>query len=130
MNAGPEAAAERMPAASRKPVGGLLRTRNFGLFWVGESVSGFGSAITTVALPLVAVSTLHASTGMVALLTAANWLPWMLFGLPAGTWVDRWPRMFRQIAEGFAEAETGQPDPNWPDWYAQYMVGDSSASRG
>jgi MFS family permease len=92
MNAGPEAAAERMPAASREPEGGLLRTRNFGLFWVGESVSGFGSAITTVALPLVAVSTLHASTGMVALLTAANWLPWMLFGLPAGTWVDRWPR--------------------------------------
>ncbi len=73
-------------------MGGLLRTRNFGLFWVGESVRGFGSAITTVALRLVAVSTLHASTGMVALLTAANWLPWLLFGLPAGTWVDRWPR--------------------------------------
>jgi MFS family permease len=92
MSAGPEAAAEPKPAAKRRPVGGLLRTRNFGLFWVGESVSAFGSAITTVALPLVAVSTLHASTGMVALLTAANWLPWLLFGLPAGTWVDRWPR--------------------------------------
>jgi predicted MFS family arabinose efflux permease len=62
------------------------------LFWAGESVSGFGSAITTVALPLVAVSTLRASTGAVALLTAANWLPWLLIGLPAGTWVDRWPR--------------------------------------
>jgi MFS family permease len=73
-------------------VGGLLRTRTFGLFWFGETVSGFGSAITTVALPLVAVSTLHASTGMVALLAAANWLPWLLLGFPAGTWVDRWPR--------------------------------------
>jgi MFS family permease len=73
-------------------VGGLLRTRDFGLLWAGESISGFGSAITTVALPLVAVSTLHASVGMVALLTAATWLPWMLIGLPAGTWVDRWPR--------------------------------------
>jgi MFS family permease len=70
----------------------LLRTRNFGLFWAGESISGFGSAITTVALPLVAVSTLHASTGLVALLTAANWLPWLLIGLPAGAWVDRWRR--------------------------------------
>lgn len=98
MNAETEAAAERMPAASRKPVGGLLRTRNFGLFWVGESVSGFGSAITTVALPLVAVSILHASTGMVALLTAANWLPWLLLGLPAGTWVDRWPRRRTMLA--------------------------------
>ena len=62
------------------------------MFWVGESISGFGSAITTVALPLVAVSILHASTGMVALLTAVTWLPWVLIGLPAGSWVDRWPR--------------------------------------
>src|ERR1700734_1495881 len=92
MSTEPEAAVERLPAATRRPAGGLLRTRNFGLFWAGESVSGFGSAITTVALPLVAVSTLRASTGVVALLTAANWLPWLLIGLPAGTWVDRWPR--------------------------------------
>jgi len=35
------------------------------LFWIGESISGFGSAITTVALPLVAVSTLRASTAAV-----------------------------------------------------------------
>ena len=25
-------------------------------------------------------------------------------------------------AHGKHEGETGQPDPNWPDWYAQYMV--------
>lgn len=49
--------AGQIPTARRRPAGGLLRTRNFGLFWLGESVSGFGSAITTVALPLVAVST-------------------------------------------------------------------------
>jgi catechol 2,3-dioxygenase-like lactoylglutathione lyase family enzyme len=28
-------------------------------------------------------------------------------------------------AHGSHEAETGQPDPNWPDWYAQYMVNES-----
>lgn len=71
---------------------GLLRTRNFGLLWIGESTSAVGSAITTVALPLVAVSTLHASAAAVSLLTAAAWLPWLLIGLPAGVWVDRWPR--------------------------------------
>jgi MFS family permease len=92
MTAEPEASASPVPVAPRRRAGGLLRTRNFGLFWVGESISGFGSAITTVALPLVAVSTLRASTGMVALLTAATWMPWVLIGLPAGTWVDRWPR--------------------------------------
>jgi MFS family permease len=89
MSAEPEAPAS---LARRERTGGLLRTRNFGLFWAGESISGFGSAITTVALPLVAVSTLHASTALVALLTGATWLPWVLIGLQAGTWVDRWPR--------------------------------------
>ncbi|WP_327002854.1 MFS transporter [Dactylosporangium sp. NBC_01737] len=73
-------------------MGGLLRTRNFALLWVGQSTSAVGSAITTVALPLVAISTLHAGPAMVALLTAAAWLPWLLIGLPVGVWVDRWPR--------------------------------------
>nr|BFE61259.1 MFS transporter [Dactylosporangium thailandense] len=76
----------------KRPVGGLLRTRNFALLWIGQSTSAVGSAISTVALPLVAVSTLHAGPAMVALLTAATWLPWLLIGLPVGVWVDRWPR--------------------------------------
>ncbi|MER7004302.1 MFS transporter [Dactylosporangium sp. NPDC000555] len=63
-------------------VGGLLRTRNFALLWIGQSTSAVGSAMTTVALPLVAISTLHAGPAMVALLTAATWLPWLLIGLP------------------------------------------------
>ncbi|GGP02129.1 MFS transporter [Nonomuraea glycinis] len=78
-------------AKKRRP-GGLLRTQNLGLLWAGESVSGSGSAITTVAVPFLAITVLHASTGTVALLTAAGWLPWFLIGLPAGTWVDRRPR--------------------------------------
>ena len=89
---------------ARRPLGGLLRTRNFGLFWVGETTSGLGSAITTVALPLVAVSTLHASTALVALLTAATWLPWLLVGLPAGVWVDRWRRRRTLLAADLVSA--------------------------
>jgi MFS family permease len=86
------AAAEPNPASRDRPVGGLLRTRNFALLWIGQSTSAIGSAMTTVALPLVAISTLRADPAMVALLTAATWLPWLLIGLPAGVWVDRWPR--------------------------------------
>ncbi|MBE1605772.1 MFS transporter [Actinopolymorpha pittospori] len=92
MNADAVAADGRKPASRHRPVGGLLRTRNFGLLWVGESTSAVGSSITSVALPLVAVSTLQASPAMVAMLTASTWLPWLLIGLPAGVWVDRWPR--------------------------------------
>jgi MFS family permease len=73
-------------------LGGLLRTRNFAMLWIGQSTSAVGSSITTVALPLVALSTLRAGPAMVAMITASTWLPWLLIGLPAGVWVDRWPR--------------------------------------
>ncbi|MFC3454624.1 MFS transporter [Amycolatopsis speibonae] len=72
--------------------GGLLRSRDFRLLWTGETTSVLGSSIAVVALPLVAVVTLQASTFAVGLLTAAAWLPWLLIGLPAGAWVDRWPK--------------------------------------
>ena len=74
-------------AATRR--GTILRHRDFRLFWLGQTTSRFGSAITAVALPLVALGTLNASTLQVALLQAAVWLPWLLIGLPVGVWVDR-----------------------------------------
>ncbi|MET7670303.1 MFS transporter [Micromonospora luteifusca] len=79
------------PTPGRR-AGGLLRHRDFRLLWAGQAVSSVGSNVTTVALPLVAVSVLNAGTFQVAVLTAAAWLPWLLIGLPAGAWVDRLPR--------------------------------------
>ncbi|MEZ0071540.1 MFS transporter [Planotetraspora sp. GP83] len=78
--------------SSRVVQGGLLRMRDFRLLWAGETTSMLGSSVAGVALPLVAVVTLHASTFTVGLLTAAAWLPWLLVGLPAGAWVDRLPK--------------------------------------
>ncbi|MER7891113.1 MFS transporter [Micromonospora sp. NPDC094482] len=78
------------PAPPRR--GGLLWHRDFRLLWAGQTVSSIGSNVTAVALPLVAVAVLDASTFQVALLTAAAWLPWLLFGLLVGAWVDRLPR--------------------------------------
>jgi MFS family permease len=71
--------------------GGLLRQRNFRLFWTGESISEFGNSVTLVVIPLVAIDTLHTSTFIVTLLTAMVWLPWVVIGVPAGAWVDRLP---------------------------------------
>ena len=71
-------------------LGGLLgRHRDFRLFWSGETVSLIGSAISTVALPLVAVEQLGAGPFGLGVITAAVWLPWLLVGLPAGAWIDR-----------------------------------------
>ncbi|MFF9900095.1 MFS transporter [Streptomyces longispororuber] len=70
--------------------GGLLRRhRDFRLLWCGETAGKFGASVTGVAMPLVAVSTLHASTFEVGLLSAAAWAPWLIIGLPVGAWVDR-----------------------------------------
>ncbi|MGV9772902.1 MFS transporter, partial [Streptosporangium sp. NPDC003464] len=70
--------------------GGLLRRhRDFRLLWCGEVAGKFGASVTGVAMPLVAVSVLHAGTFEVGMLTAAAWLPWLLVALPAGVWVDR-----------------------------------------
>jgi MFS family permease len=43
-------------------------------------------------LPLVALLTLHASAFEVAALSVVDFLPFLLFTLPAGVWVDRLPR--------------------------------------
>jgi len=69
---------------------GLLRRhRDFRLLWFGETANKLGSAVTGLAMPLIAVATLHASTFQVTLLSAAGWLPWLIIGLPVGVWVDR-----------------------------------------
>lgn len=74
-----------------EPRKNLWRHRNFRLFWAGETVSQLGSAVTFVLLPLTAIKVLHAGAFLVSLITAAEWLPWLLIGLPAGAFVDRLP---------------------------------------
>jgi MFS family permease len=67
----------------------LWRHRDFRLLWGGETVSDFGSQISVVAIMLVAVRSLHASTFEVGALDAASTMAFLLVGLPAGAWVDR-----------------------------------------
>ncbi|WP_141579138.1 MFS transporter [Actinomadura sp. WMMA1423] len=78
--------------------GPRARRRDFRLLWTGQATGRLGSSVTGVALPLVAVASLDASTLRVALLSAATWLPWLLMGLPAGAWVDRLPRRPMMVA--------------------------------
>ncbi|GAA2813034.1 MFS transporter [Kribbella solani] len=64
----------------------------FRKLWIGQLVSGAGSAITTVALPLVAVVNLQASAVEMGALSALTIAPHLVLGLQAGVWVDRWSR--------------------------------------
>ena len=89
-----------MSATSGRPPRppGLFHHRAFRLVWIGESTSAVGNAVTSFALPLVAVTTLHASTLAVGLLYAFEWLPWLILGLPAGALIDRWNPRTTMIA--------------------------------
>jgi MFS family permease len=68
---------------------GLLAQRNFRLFWTGETTSQLGNAMARVAMPLLAVDVLHASNFLVASITTAAYVPWLIIGLPIGAWIDR-----------------------------------------
>lgn len=67
----------------------LWRHRDFMKLWTGETISQFGTAVTLLAMPLVAIETLDATPGQVGALTAIEFSPFILVGLPAGVWVDR-----------------------------------------
>ena len=67
----------------------LLRHPDFLKLWTGETVSVFGTAITQLALPIIAATTLRVSPFEFALLTTVEFLPFILLSLPAGVWVDR-----------------------------------------
>jgi MFS family permease len=86
------------------PRSGLWRHPDFLSLWGAATVSQLGSQITLIALPLVAVLVLDASTFQVALLTTFDFLPFLLFGLPAGVWVDRIARRPVMIATDVGRA--------------------------
>jgi MFS family permease len=81
-----------------RPTGGLWRHGDFMKLWIGQSISVFGTPISQIAIPWIAIKTINASAFEVATLTTVEFLPFLLFALPAGVWVDRLPRRSVLIA--------------------------------
>jgi predicted MFS family arabinose efflux permease len=73
-------------------MGRLLDQPGYGKFWTADTISMLGSNFTAVAMPVLAIFTLHATNIEVGLLRAAQWLPYLAIGLLAGVIVDRYPR--------------------------------------
>ena len=67
----------------------LWRHPNFLKLWTAETISQLGTQVTLLGLPLIAILLLKANAFEVGLLGTAEFLPFILFGLPAGAWVDR-----------------------------------------
>src|SRR2546422_5782 len=69
--------------------GRLWRHPDFLKLWAGETVSEFGSQVTLLAVPTVAILVLHAGPFQVGVLSALEFLAFPTLGLVAGVYADR-----------------------------------------
>ena len=78
---------QTMSSGTRQP---RLGTHYWRLWWA-NAISSTGDGAFVAALPLLAV-TISRDPRLVAVVTAASYLPWMVLSLPAGALVDRYDR--------------------------------------
>src|SRR5436853_923122 len=95
---------ERPMRRLRLPTGGLWANADFLRLWSGQSISELGTQVSQLAIPIVAAVALHASPIVFSLLAVFGFLPFILFALPAGAWVDRMRRKRVLIAGDAARA--------------------------
>jgi MFS family permease len=90
--------------ARLRPHGDLWRDRDFLRFWSAQTISQFGSQVSGLALPFVAIYVLDATAFQIAALSAVEFAPFVLLTLPAGVWVDRLRRRPLMIAADWGRA--------------------------
>ena len=90
-----------MSAEATHPHGGL--GRDFWQFWAGQLISTFGTSFTQFAIPLLIYQLTHSPVNL-AISAVSEYLPYLLFGLVIGAWVDRVDRRRLMIAADLALA--------------------------
>ncbi|HWO68811.1 MAG TPA: MFS transporter, partial [Umezawaea sp.] len=68
---------------------GLLRDGDFRHLWAADVVSQVGTGVSVLAVPLLAVTVLDATSFEVALLRFGQTIAFLLIGLQVGVWCDR-----------------------------------------
>jgi MFS family permease len=71
------------------PAQDLLRDAVYRRLWFSILISSFGMQVTMLAIPLTAAILLNATPRQMGYLTAVEILPFVLFSLPFGVWLDR-----------------------------------------
>ncbi|MEI8332931.1 MAG: MFS transporter [Chloroflexota bacterium] len=92
------------PTATATRPTSLYRHPDFVRFWTAQTVAQFGSQVSILAIPLVAIVVLGSSAFEVALLGTVEFLPFVFFALPAGVWIDRLRRRPILIAADMGRA--------------------------
>jgi MFS family permease len=68
---------------------GIWANPAFVWLWVATTFSTFGGQITEMVLPFTAATYLHADARQMGLLVALETLPYALFSLPSGVWIEQ-----------------------------------------
>ena len=95
---GDERRSEKARAGGRAQLG-----RDLWFYFSGQAVSQLGGSFTTFAMPLLVFKLTHSATNL-ALTTAAEFVPYLLFGLPFGAVVDRFDRKRLMLGSDIAQA--------------------------
>ena len=76
---------------------------DFWEFWSGQTISTLGSSVTSFALPLLVFNLTNSPLNL-ALTMVCTVLPYLLFGLAIGAWVDRTNRRRVMVGTDCARA--------------------------
>lgn len=113
-----EAPAKASPWRWRLAPEDLLRNAVYRRLWTSILISSFGGQVTMLALPLTAAILLHATPTQMGVLTAVELLPFILFSLPSGVFLDRMRKLpvylFGELALAVAVATI--PMAWWLGW--------------
>jgi MFS family permease len=90
-------------AATRRRRFGTPMPRNFRLLWAATALSNLGDGLRLVAMPLLATS-VTSDPRLIAGVTVAQRLPWLVFILPGGAWADRFDRRVLRMRLDVARA--------------------------
>src|SRR6202045_3440218 len=106
----------------------LLRDATYRRLWTSILISSFGGQVTLLALPLTAAGLMHAAPTQMGVLTAMELMPFVLFSLPTGVWLDRVRKLpvyvVGELSVAFAVATV--PVAWWFGWLSMrwlYLVG-------
>jgi len=102
----------------------LLRDATYRRLWTSILISSFGGQVTLLALPLTAAVLMHASPTQMGLLTATEIVPFVLFSLPTGVWLDRIRKLpvyiVGELSISFAVATV--PVAWWFGWLSMHWL--------
>jgi MFS family permease len=102
----------------------LLRDATYRRLWTSILISSFGGQVTLLALPLTAAVLMHAAPTQMGLLTAMEIVPFVLFSLPTGVWLDRVRKLpvyvVGELSIAFAVATV--PVAWWLGWLSMHWL--------